>query len=123
MTTKSKGTSIRQKIIDLSSELGVKHSNIETAFLIERLVARLVASESLSKKLVFKGGYVGLKVYKSSRYTVDLDALLVNAKLNSTLKLVKECAETDLDDGVWFRYEGQVDLMTQGEYGGIRQVY
>lgn len=32
-------------------------------------------------------------------------------------------SEIDLDDGVWFRFEHQVDLATQGEYGGIRQTY
>lgn len=37
--------------------------------------------------------------------------------------MARSCAESHLDDGVWFRFEDQVDLTTQGEYGGIRQVY
>lgn len=123
MTTKSKGESIRQKLTALSSKLGVKYANIETAFLIERLVARLMADKTLSNHLVFKGGFVGLKVYESPRYTVDLDALLIKANIKTTLELVKEKAEFDLNDGVWFRFEEQVDLATQGEYGGIRHVY
>ena len=28
-----------------------------------------------------------------------------------------------MNDGVWFRFEGQIDLATQGEYGGIRHSY
>jgi hypothetical protein len=36
---------------------------------------------------------------------------------------VRKQAEHNLDDGVWFRFETQVDLATQGEYGGIRHVY
>src|SRR4051794_17219137 len=123
MTTKSKGSSIRQKLIDLSRDLHVPYQNLETAFAIERLVARLVADRSLSKHLVFKGGFVGLRVYNSNRYTIDLDALLIKANIKSILKLAKEKAEIDLDDGVWFRFEDQVDLVTQGEYGGIRQIY
>lgn len=123
MTTKSKGESIRQKLTAISTKLGVKYANIETAFLIERLLARLMADKTLSNHLVFKGGFVGLKVYESPRYTVDLDALLIKANIESTLKLVKEKAEFDLNDGVWFRFEDQVDLATQGEYGGIRHVY
>lgn len=123
MTTKSKGESIRQKLTALSTKLGVKYANIETAFLIERLLARLMADKTLSNHLVFKGGFVGLKVYESPRYTVDLDALLIKANIESTLKLVKEKAEFDLNDGVWFRFEDQVDLATQGEYGGIRHIY
>ncbi len=123
MTTKPKGDSVRQKLIRLGNKLDARYSNIETVFLIERLAARLVANKTLSKSLVFKGGFVGLKVYESPRYTVDLDALLVKSNIEAILKLTKECAETDLDDGVWFRFENQIDLATQGEYGGIRQVY
>ncbi len=123
MTTKRKGDSVRQKLTNLSAKLQVPYPNIETIFAIERLVARLVADKELSKRLVFKGGYVGLKVYESPRYTVDLDALLVRSDLDATLARTKENAEKDLDDGVWFRFESQLDLATQGEYGGVRQVY
>lgn len=123
MTTKAKGSSVRQKLINLSVDLGVPYQNLETAFILERLVARLTADEELNKHLVFKGGFVGLKVYNSSRYTVDVDALVVQASVDSTLERARACSETDLDDGVWFRFENQVDLATQGEYGGIRQIY
>lgn len=65
MTTKAKGTSVRQKIIDMSKKIGVNPRDLETVFLIERLVARLIASKKLADRLVFKGGFVGLKVYNS----------------------------------------------------------
>lgn len=123
MTTKAKGNSVRQKITDLSKKLNLPFQNIQTAFMIERLVARLVEDKNLSKNLVFKGGFVGLRVYNSERYTVDLDALLVKSNIESTLELTKKNAESDLDDGVWFKFEDQVNLATQGEYGGVRQVY
>lgn len=123
MTTKAKGTSIRQKLINLSVEKGVPFQNLETAFILERLVARLTADADLQKHLVFKGGFVGLKVYNSARYTVDVDALVIVADVESILKSAKRCVETELDDGVWFQFEDQVDLATQGEYGGIRQIY
>lgn len=123
MTTKAKGTSIRQKITDLATKLDIPFQNIQTAFIIERLVARLVANKNLSKHLVFKGGFVGLRVYNSERYTIDLDALLLKADIKSTLALTRKNAEVDLDDGVWFKFEDQKDLATQGEYGGIRQTY
>jgi len=123
MTTKSKGESTRQKLTILSSKMGVKYSNIETAFLIERLISRLMNDKKLSNHLVFKGGFVGLRVYESPRYTIDLDALLLKANIETTLELVKKKAEYDIDDGVWFKFEDQLELATQGEYGGIRQVY
>lgn len=123
MTTKSKGESVRQKLITLSKKMGAKYKEIETVFIIERLVARLIADKNLANRLVFKGGFVGLKVYESPRYTVDLDALLIKSNIDETLELVKQQTETDLNDGVWFRFESQVDLATQGEYGGIRQSF
>lgn len=99
------------------------YRNLETVFLIERLVARLIADKKLSQHLVFKGGFVGLRVYGSPRYTIDLDALLVEANIESTLELAKQKTESDADDGVWFRFENEMNLATRGEYGGIRQVY
>lgn len=122
MTTKAKGESVRRKLTVIAKNLGVKYRDIETIFLIERLVARLIANTKLSSNLVFKGGFVGLKVYDSPRYTVDLDALLVKSNIGQTLDHAKNQAEIDLDDGVWFRFERQIDLATQGEYGGIRHV-
>lgn len=123
MTTKAKGTSVRTKIIDLGKKLGVDPRDLETLFMIERLVARLIADKHLASHLVFKGGFVGIKIYESPRYTVDLDALLVKANIDETLERVKKQAEVDLNDGVWFRFEDQIDLQTQGEYGGIRHSY
>lgn len=81
MTTKSKGESVRQKLTLFSKKLGAKYKDVETVFMIERLVARLIADKHLSSHLVFKGGFVGLKIYESPRYTVDLDALLVKANI------------------------------------------
>ena len=121
MTTKAKGTSVRQRLINLSVENGVPFQNLETAFILERLVARLTADAELQKHLVFRGGSVGLRVYNSARYTGDVDALIVKSDVESILKCAKRSAETDLNDCVWFRFEDQVDLGTQGEYGGVRR--
>jgi predicted nucleotidyltransferase component of viral defense system len=123
MTTKAKGESVRQKLTTLSKKMSVKFKELETVFMIERLVARLISDKKLASHLVFKGGFVGLKIYESPRYTIDLDALLIKSNIDETLELVKQQAESDLSDGVWFRFESQVDLATQGEYGGIRHSY
>ncbi len=123
MSTKAKGTSVTQKLLALKEKAGVPFANIATAFLIERLVARLIADKDLRKSLVFKGGFVSMKVYESLRYTIDLDALLLKENIKGTLVQTKKAAEVDLDDGVWFKFEEQVDLQTQGEYGGFRQAY
>ena len=88
MTTKSKGNSVRQRLVTLAEKLVVPYRNIETAFLIERLVVRIIADKNLNRHLVFKGGFVGLRVYNSHRYTVDLDALLVLATVFIPLKSI-----------------------------------
>lgn len=123
MTTKSKGDSVRQRLLKLSEQSRIPFENIETVFMIERLVARLIADEQLRKSLVFKGGFVGLRVYESPRHTVDLDALLMKSNIEKTLPGTRAAAERDLTDGDWFHFDGQIDLATQGEYGGVRQIY
>ena len=50
MTTKAKGTSVRQKIIDLGKKIGVAPRDIETVFMIERLVVRLIADKHLASR-------------------------------------------------------------------------
>ena len=96
---------------------------IATSFLLERLVARIVSDSNLYKCIIFKGGYVALRIYESNRYTIDLDALLSKPHLRETLKQTKEAAEKDIGDAVWFRFEKEIDLKIQGEYGGIHQVF
>ena len=115
--------SIAAKLSKISRSTGINYQSISTTFLLERLLARLIADGKLAKSLVFKGGYVGLRVYNSNRYTVDLDALLVKADIPSILKQTGKAIETDTGDGAWFVLESQIELKTQGEYGGVRQVY
>lgn len=123
MTTKALGASVTAKLTNLQKKLGTPYEKLLTTFLIERLVVRLIADKELSNSLVFKGGFVSLAVYNSGRYTIDLDALLQKANVKETLKRTKAAAAEDLADGVWFEFESEIDLETQGEYGGIRQVF
>lgn len=39
------------------------------------------------------------------------------------MKKTKQAIETDIGDGTWFALESQIDLKTQGEYGGVRQTF
>jgi Nucleotidyl transferase AbiEii toxin, Type IV TA system len=123
MSLKDLATSINSRLSNLAQKQGVSFQNISTSFLIEGLVARFTSDKELASALVFKGGYVSLRVYNSSRFTIDLDALLLNANIRVTLEKTKLIAAKDLGDGVWFRFEQEIDLKTQGEYGGIRQSF
>lgn len=123
MKKEDQAKSIASKLSKISRSTGINYQSISTTFLLERLLARLVADKKLAKSIVFKGGYVGLRVYNSNRYTIDLDALLVKADIPSVLKQITKAVERDAADGAWFVLESQIDLKTQGEYGGVRQTY
>lgn len=118
MTPNAKKISMQIKRV--AQERGVSYAEVLTEFLIERAVIRLVAVKFLYDRLVFKGGFVGLRVYGSPRYTTDLDAVIRYQDQREVLDNARKSMEKDLDDSVWFRFEAQVDLDTQNEYGGIR---
>ena len=120
---KQQARSISDRLSKIAKNLNLPYKLILTEFIIERLAVRLVAEKSLSHALVFKGGYVSLRVYQSPRYTVDLDALLRNGKLSKAVVDAKLAAQTDIRDGVWFLPERDFSLETQGEYGGHRIVF
>ncbi len=115
--------SIGDRLKNLSKKTAIPFETLLPYFLLERLAARLVTDPTLAAKLVFKGGFIGLRVYDSPRVTVDLDALLKKGDLKSIQSSVVERAETDVGDGVWFKFQGTQDLQTLGEYGGLRILF
>lgn len=117
------GKSINKRLGNLSQKLGLSHQNVVTEFLIERLLARITSSNDIRNKITFKGGYVCLRIYESDRNTIDLDAVLQKGNLRKTINLIKDIVTKDFEDGVWFIFEEEIDLLTQGEYGGIRLVF
>lgn len=117
------GRSISKKLSNLAQKLGVNFQDVSTEFLLERMVARLIADNQLAKQLVFKGGYVALRAYNSPRYTVDLDAVLKKGDIDSVLEKAIAAVQIDINDSVWFIWEKKIDLLTQGEYGGKRLVF
>ena len=120
MTSKDLGNSIKHRLLDLSGKLGTSYQNLETVFLLERFVARLLADETISGHLVFKGGFVGMKVYGSPRHTTDVDAIAKGIELNTLSISVSRVAESDIGDGAWFRFDSSEEVQTQGEYTGTR---
>ena len=115
--------SMNDRLRNLSKKNGIPFDTLLPYFLLERLAFRLVSDPALAKKLIFKGGFIALRVYDSPRVTVDLDALLKEGNLKTIQKTVIEQAETDFGDAVWFRSEGTQDLVTLGEYGGLRVLF
>jgi len=52
---------ISTKLSALAVKEGIGFESLAMTFLIERMLARLVADQKLGDILVFKGGYVGLR--------------------------------------------------------------
>ena len=117
---KDQARSIGAKLSAVAKKLNVPYQKILTEFLLERLVVRLNGNPELSQYLIFKGGYVSLRVYDSPRYTIDLDALLKQGDLKLIAQSAQMAAEVSHDDAVWFRLEKTSDLKTQGEDVGLR---
>lgn len=118
-----KAKSIRAKLVNIAKKAEAPFEDIQTQFLLERLVARLASDASASKSIVFKGGYVALRVYESARYTVDVDATILSGNRDQLIGKSKILIEKDLADGAWFRFEKKEDLALQNEYGGTRLVF
>ncbi len=119
-TVDPKVQSIRTKLANLGRSLGVDYPRVYTLFLLERAAYRLLQDSVLAKSLVFKGGFVSVRVYRSPRYTTDLDALVRGLTKEEAVARVSTAMATEAGDGCWFQLEESLDLTTQGEYGGIR---
>jgi predicted nucleotidyltransferase component of viral defense system len=87
---------------------------------LERAIARLERHKELAEHLVFKGGFVMLKIYDSERFTRDGDALAVGIDKEELKTLISQALEEDLDDGMWFGDVHVDDLEEQGQYGSYR---
>ena len=84
---------------------------------------RITASKKLQNNIIFKGGYVGLRVHDSGRYTTDLDAIIASSEVRDILMAIRNEVEKTSYDAVWFRFEKDSNLKTQDKHGGVRQVY
>lgn len=116
-------TSIVARLSRLAKERHVPFQNVLTDFLIERAAVRLTRDRNLFDHLVFKGGYVSLRVYSSPRYTVDLDAVIRGLDRDAAVERAKAAMSSSLPDEVWFQFEAVQDLVAQHDYGGVRLVY
>lgn len=88
------------KRLALNSSLSINELRVVLA--LERIVARIEAHQRLREALVFKGGFVLLKVVQSSRFTRDLDALARSISQEEVSELVKQALAIDLGDGISF---------------------
>ena len=106
------------KQIQKESSLNINELRIITA--LERVVARVQSSTELSEHIIFKGGFVLFKMYESSRFTRDIDAIGKNINYTKIKKLVPEVLTNNIDDGLWFGDISVQEILDEEEYGGLR---
>ena len=87
---------------------------------LERIVSRVSGNKYLADHLIFKGGFVLFKIYDSSRFTRDIDALGKDVDIARIKGLVPEVLSRNINDGVWFGDVQVQELIHQGDYGGLR---
>lgn len=115
--------SIEAKILNISRATGRSSMETRTLFLLERAVARMLLDSLLQDHLIFKGGYVALRIYQSPRFTSDIDAVIKGLPSEEAIQRIKNAIDRDMGDGAWFVWEGEDTLQTQGEYGGRRLTF
>lgn len=81
--------SIQAKLKNTAAQHGANYQEMLTLFLLERAAVRLLGDVNLQNNLIFKGGYVGVRVYNSPRYTTDLELLSVEWTLRTLLSVLK----------------------------------
>ena len=102
MSQEEKFKLVLRKLAELAKESPLSINELRVALALERLVARLTVHMELSKKLIFKGGFVLLRAYKTQRFTRDLDALADKILKEDLLELVEEALSQDLNDGLYY---------------------
>ena len=83
---------ITAKLNSLAIEKECSYQELLTQFLIERLVVRITHKDQVNNQIIFKGGYVSLRVYDSPRYTKDIDAT-VQISIDTVVKDIKSIIE------------------------------
>ena len=114
---------ITAKLRRYADEHKVAFNRVLMLFLLERAAYRLTLEPLLAPALTFKGGFVAVRVYASTRYTTDLDAALDGIERNDATDLAKVAMARDIGDGVWFRLHETSGLTMHGENGGVRLAF
>ncbi len=113
--------SLNQKISNYAKSVNAKDTNkIRTTVVLERLVARIQASEFLCEKVVFCGGFVLYKQGITDRYTRDVDMISSEIDHQKVIDEVKKAIEVDFGDGFWFGDTIVEEIQEDFHYGGIR---
>ncbi len=121
---KNIAASVRDRLLRLSRISGENYNAILLRFFQERFLVRLGVSQ-FQKHFVLKGGLLLIAGQASPfRPTVDIDMLgvAISSDPDKLITIIREIAETDLNDGVRFNAEdiSYRVIKVEGEYQGVR---
>ncbi|OFZ25210.1 MAG: hypothetical protein A2381_12275 [Bdellovibrionales bacterium RIFOXYB1_FULL_37_110] len=111
---------IIKKLKEIAKESSLNINELRIVTALERVVIRIESHPELSEHVIFKGGFVLFKVYNSSRFTRDIDAIGKNIDIEKIKKLIPVALEKNIDDGVWFGDVSIQEILDEDEYGGLR---
>ena len=114
---------IKNKLHSIAEAGGQTYNQVQTLFFIECAALRLSQDPVLAKHLIFKGGFVSVKIYESPRFTTDLDATSHGISKADIERRIPSCISQKSGDGIWFSFEEIEATSHQGEYGGTRFVF
>ena len=116
-----KAKEVKRRLKQLAAEESQYHINeLRVIVALERAIARIEQYKDLKNNIIFKGGFVLLKIAGSARFTRDADALAINIDKEKLKDIVCEALAQDIDDGLWFGDINVEDLQDQSEYGSYR---
>ena len=113
---------LKDKISNLSGNDSTKAQMLIRKYMMERFLARIAQSE-YKNNFILKGGMlVSALVGVEARATMDIDTTVRSLSLTKEVasSIIKEIAETDLDDGLTFSITKVEDIMEEHDYAGIR---
>ena len=113
---------LKDKISNLSGNDSTKAQMLIRKYMMERFLARIAQSE-YKNNFILKGGMlVSALVGVEARATMDIDTTVRSLPLTKEVasSIIKEIAETDLDDGLTFSITKVEDIMEEHDYAGIR---
>ena len=111
---------LQAKINNLSSQTGVHQNILLKSFFFDAFLKRLAAS-SYSDNFVFKGGFLlSTSLGIDLRSTMDIDFLLrkLNLEKENIIRVIKEVALIDINDGVAFEFQSIDEIRQEDDYGG-----
>jgi predicted nucleotidyltransferase component of viral defense system len=120
MSLTKKGAVVAEALKKISyPKSSLSYNELRTIIAIERAVARLLTNKTLESNLVFKGGFVLLKTIATTRFTKDLDAVVIGLSQSESCSLIQEALKVNLDDGIWYG-KSVVEELAHSPYPGLR---